>query len=384
MKPPKRHVSTNQTPNSHFQPPKTGDKPKVKRGRHRVSNNGLSVSSARPFIIPVFLPHAGCPHQCVFCNQVLITGIKQNTVRPDQFRRQIRQFLEYKKKDRKPVQIAFFGGTFLGLKQEEIKSWLELAAEFVSQGLVDSIRFSTRPDTIDDARLDLLENYPVATVELGVQSMDDHVLALVRRGHSAADTVRAVGKLKTRRVAIGLQMMVGLPGEDESSALASAREITGLQPDFVRIYPTLVVENSPLAQWYRRGDYAPLSLDSAVRLVAKIYRLFSSCSIPVIRMGLQASRDLDDGATVVAGPYHPAFGHLVYSALFLKTARTALRACLPLSGKVTLNVHPQSISRLRGLKNANIIALANDFDITSIDVVADAGLAQDELQISIP
>ncbi len=122
----------------------------------------------RPFVIPIFLPHAGCPHQCVFCNQVSITGVKQNTVGPDQFRRQIRQFLEYKKEGRKPVQIAFFGGNFLGLKQEEIESWLELAGEFVSQGLVDGIRFSTRPDTIDAERLDILENYPVATVELGV------------------------------------------------------------------------------------------------------------------------------------------------------------------------------------------------------------------------
>jgi histone acetyltransferase (RNA polymerase elongator complex component) len=158
----------------------------------RIENRGSSIeypaSRSRPFIIPIFIPHAGCPHQCVFCNQVSITGVKQNTVRPDQFRRQIRQFLEYKKDGRKPVQIAFFGGNFLGLKPEEIKSWLELAGEFVSQGLVDGIRFSTRPDTIDTRRLDILENYPVATVELGVQSMDDQVLVQAGRGHLASDT----------------------------------------------------------------------------------------------------------------------------------------------------------------------------------------------------
>ena len=236
-----------------------------------MTSNQRQETRTRPFIIPIFLPHAGCPHQCVFCNQVSITGAKHEAAEPDTIRNQIQEFLNYKKENRTPVQIAFFGGNFLGLKFEDIKSWLDLAAEFVSRELVDGIRFSTRPDTIDAARLDALEDYPVSMVELGVQSMDDRVLALAGRGHSAQDTIRAVKALKERRLGIGLQMMVGLPGDSEARSLATARKIADLGPDCTRIYPTVVVANSGLAKLYKNGEFQPLSLEDAVTLVKKAY-----------------------------------------------------------------------------------------------------------------
>jgi histone acetyltransferase (RNA polymerase elongator complex component) len=335
----------------------------------------------RPFVIPIFLPHAGCPHQCVFCNQVSITGVKQNTVGPDQFRRQIRQFLEYKKEGRKPVQIAFFGGNFLGLKQEEIESWLELAGEFVSQGLVDGIRFSTRPDTIDAERLDILENYPVATVELGVQSMDDQVLVQAGRGHRASDTIRAVEALKERQLDIGLQMMVGLPGDSEARSLTTARKIADLDPDFVRIYPTVVVENSRLAEWFKKGKYLPLSLENAVTLVKKVYLLFKQEDIDVIRMGLQATDDLGNDSFVLAGPYHPAFGHLVYSEIFWDKAIAAIEAAEFVKDTLTIFVNPRSISKMRGLNNSNIKSLKRKYRLELIDVLPDASLAEEELTV---
>ena len=267
----KNSASTNQNPNSPFQQPETGDqKPlagnqyRASSIQHRTSGIALPASSPRPFIIPIFIPHAGCPHQCVFCNQVSITGAKQKMATPAELRFQIHEFLKYKKENRKPVQIAFFGGNFLGLKSEKIKSLLDSAAEFVRDGQVDGIRFSTRPDTINQQSLDIIKDYPVSTVELGVQSMDDQVLALAGRGHSASDTVRAVEQLKERHFSIGLQMMVGLPGDDEAGALTTAQRIADLGPDFVRIYPTLVVANSRLAGWYKNGDYAPLSLEEGV------------------------------------------------------------------------------------------------------------------------
>jgi len=346
-----------------------------------VTDNQRPVTRTRPFIIPIFIPHAGCPHQCVFCNQVSITGVKQNTVRPDQFRRQIRQFLEYKKEDRKPVQIAFFGGNFLGLEQEEIKSWLELAGEFVSQGLVDGIRFSTRPDTIDTRRLDILENYPVATVELGVQSMNDQVLALAGRGHFASDTIRAVEDLKKRQLDIGLQMMVGLPGDSEARALVTARRIADLDPDFVRIYPTVVVENSRLAQWFKKGQYVPLSLEDAVTLVKKIYLLFKQEDIDVIRMGLQATEDLGNDSFVLAGPYHPAFGHLVYSEIFWDKALAAIQSIKYVKDTLTIFVNPRSISKIRGLNNSNIKKLKKRYHFKLIEVVPDSSLAEEEVNI---
>jgi len=300
---------------------------------------------------------------------------------PAELRFQIREFLKYKKENRKPVQIAFFGGNFLGLNSEEIKSLLDAAAEFVRDGRVDGIRFSTRPDTINERSLGIIEDYPVRTVELGVQSMDDHVLDLAGRGHNASDTVRAVELLKKRYFSIGLQLMVGLPGDDETGALTTAQKIIDLDPDFVRIYPTLVVANSRLAGWYKSGDYTPLSLEKGVRLVKKIYLKFIEESIDVIRMGLQASEDLEDGTTVLAGPYHPAFGHLVHAEIFLDMAIAAIESADSLKETLTIFVNPRSISKMRGLNNSNIKKLKEQFHFQLIEVVPDASLAAEELMV---
>jgi radical SAM superfamily enzyme len=391
----KLNRSTNKTPNSQFQQPETtaqrpiaGNKYRASNIQnpassiqHRTSSNAHPASKPRPFIIPIFIPHAGCPHQCVFCNQVSITGAKQRIATPAELRIQIREFLKYKKENRKPLQIAFFGGNFLGLKTEEIKSLLDSAAEFVRDGQVNGIRFSTRPDTINERSLNTIKDYPVSTVELGVQSMDDQVLARAGRGHSASDTVRAVEHLKERHFRIGLQMMVGLPGEDETGALTTTQRIVDLGPDFVRIYPTLVVANSRLAGWYKSGDYTPLSLEKGVNLVKKIYLKFIKEGIDVIRMGLQASEDLEDRATVLAGPYHPAFGHMVHCGIFLDKAISAIESANSLKETLTIFVNPRSISKMRGLNNSNIKMLQSRFQLTSLAVKPDASIPEDSLMI---
>ncbi len=151
---------------------------------------------------------------------------------------------------------------------------LNESAKFVESGKVGSIRFSTRPDTITNERLDILKEYPVSTIELGVQSMDDRVLTMAKRGHTSSDTVKAVAVLKERGYEIGLQMMVGLPGDDEATSLATGRRIADLAPDFVRIYPAVVLKNSLLAKWYKEGKYTPLSLEPCVTLVKKLHLLF--------------------------------------------------------------------------------------------------------------
>jgi len=260
---------------------------------------------------------------------------------------------------------------------------LDLASEFIGQGQVDSIRFSTRPDTITPDRLNLILEYPVETVELGVQSMDDQVLALAERGHNAADTVRAVEQLKELQLNIGLQLMVGLPGDNEVLSLITAEKTAALGPDFVRIYPALVVKNSRLARWYQKGTYAPLSLAEAVTQVKKLYLLFKKADIRVIRMGLQASEDLADEATVLAGPYHPAFGHLVYSEVFLDAARQALDSNKTLSDSITISVNPRSVSKMRGLNNLNIEKLRENYHLNTVKVVPDACLAVDELKVAV-
>jgi len=343
-----------------------------------------TASTRRPFIIPIFLPHAGCPHQCVFCNQTSITGVGRDTVSPEKVEQQIHEFLKYKGNDRRPVQVAFYGGNFLGLEKEYIERLLDISTKFVNNKEIDAIRFSTRPDTIDHDRIEIIKTYAVTTVEIGVQSMDDRVLATVKRGHSASDTQRAVALLKDRHYQIGLQMMVGLPEEDEASSLFTADRIGELEPDFVRIYPTIVLKNSLLARWHENGMYRPWSLERSVAHVKTLYLFFKKKNVPVIRMGLQASEDLDSGAAVLAGPYHPAFGHMVHSEIFLDIATKIMAHKSVSHDTVTIKVHPKSISKMRGMKNSNVETLKRRFRLQTLKILPDATLAEGQLTVLEP
>ena len=338
--------------------------------------------SNKPFIIPIFMPHAGCPHRCVFCNQSSITGVDSRHLTIS-VTDQVERFLKFKSQRRNNVQIAFFGGNFLGIKTDEMKRLLSEATQFVKAGRVSSIRFSTRPDTVDDRRLNVIKEFPVATIELGVQSMDNGVLAVTKRGHTAADTENAVQRLKARSYEIGVQIMVGLPGDTPVQLHDSTRRVVRLKPDFVRIYPTVVLAGSPLAAWYKKGDYVPLSLKDAVTQVTALYRLFKNENIRVIRMGLQATEDLEKEARILAGPYHPAFGHLVHSQIFLDKAISALKSVNPTGNGVVLHVHPQSVSKMRGLKNGNMKKLRATLDLQSLEIVSDNSLKEDQLKVSV-
>ncbi len=337
--------------------------------------------SNKPFIIPIFIPHAGCPHRCIFCNQSLITGVNSR-ISDVKVRSSVESFLKYKSERRNIIQIAFFGGNFLGIDRDEIKRMLAEAAAFIKAGRVDSIRFSTRPDTIDSERLGIIKNFPVATIELGVQSMDDRVLSATKRGHSSFDSVKAVQRLKEFDYEIGVQLMVGLPGDNPESMLASAQRVAALKPDFIRIYPTVVIAGSPLARLYKEGRYRPLPLKDAVTHVKELYRYFSRRNIQVIRMGLQATDDLEKGSTILAGPYHPSFGHLVYSEIFLDMAIDQIESANPKGDRVDLHVHPRSVSKMRGLKNANIKKLRGKFHLQSFEIVPDDSLKEDQLKVN--
>lgn len=339
-----------------------------------------SIQQTRPLIIPIFIPHAGCPNRCVFCNQSSITGVDsaQPAIR---IREQVEKFLKYKDARRNFVQIAFFGGNFLGIDDHEMKRLLAEAAEFVKAGRADSIRFSTRPDTVDSRRLSIVGEFPVATIELGAQSMNDQVLSATQRGHTASDTEKAIQRLKAFNYEIGVQLMVGLPGDSPARLRASARRVARLKPDFVRIYPTVVLAGSRLANWYKSGRYQPLSLKKAVTEVKDIYRIFKAENIGIIRMGLQANEDLKKDSTILAGPYHAAFGHLVYSAIFLDMAMAALNGRNTTGGTVAFHVHPHSVSKMRGLANENINVVREKFKFKCVNVIPDASLGREELQI---
>lgn len=333
-----------------------------------------------PLIVPLFLPHAGCPHRCIFCDQESITGQSGTRFSQNDIHLAMAGFLKHRRASGRQVQIAFYGGNFLGLPKAQITTFLDTASAYVESGHAQSIRFSTRPDTIERPRLDLIGDYPVAVIELGVQSMDDHVLESARRGHRAEDTRQAVSLLASRRYQIGLQLMTGLPGETEKSALASAQAVVALKPDFVRIYPTIVFRNSGLAKRVAQKRYRPMALGASVTRVKKLYLLFCQAGIPVVRMGLQDSIDFKDASTVIAGPHHPAFGHLVHSEIFLDMAISVLNTRKK-SRRIMIRVHPRNISRMQGQKNGNLARLKNLFGFQTVTVAADPAVAVGGLEI---
>ena len=336
----------------------------------------------KPLVIPIFIPHSGCPHQCAFCNQSIITSEKHSLPDAPFIQREVDRFLEFKG-TRTPVQLAFFGGNFLGLPPKTIVALLECAQQLVRENKIDEIRCSTRPDTISESILDIVKAYDLTTVELGVQSMDDRVLEQARRGHTRKDTLDAARLLKAHGIEMGMQMMVGLPGDTPQTALDTAVEICLLKPDFMRIYPLIVLEGSLLTRWYRQGQYTPMELSESVTLVKELYKIFAKNNIPVIRMGLQASDLLQDPKSMVAGPWHPAFGHLVFSELFLDKALDEIEKRYPVMvpKNLSLIVHPSSQSRLRGDKNYNMQILQIKYPRTTFIVKTDLLLGREDFVI---
>lgn len=335
--------------------------------------------SKRPLIIPIFIPHMGCPHQCLFCNQNSITSQPNRLPSFEYISRQIENYCNYSRR-RSLTELSFYGGNFLGLSFEQIKSLLSQVSPFIQKGMIDGIRFSTRPDTIDSERLELIAPFPVSTVEIGVQTMNDSILATARRGHKSEDTRSAVALLKQTDYTIGLQLMVGLPGETFENLIQSAHRIAALQPDFVRIYPTLVIKGSPLARWYQNGKYIPLSLSQAVEHTKKLFLLFHQKKISVIRMGLQASEELDRDDTILAGPYHPAFGHMVHASIFLDAMRRMLSLKLPsLNSDIQISASPKDTSKAQGLNNRNLQLLKKEFKLDHLKISPDPALPPNTL-----
>jgi histone acetyltransferase (RNA polymerase elongator complex component) len=293
----------------------------------------------------------------------------------------VERFLNYPHRKRHYTQLAFFGGNFLGLKPDHIRRYLDWATAFVRQGAVDSLRFSTRPDSISAETLALIGEYPVRTVELGVQSMDDRVLAKSQRGHGTTDTTRAVWQLQNAGYEIGLQVMTGLPGDTPARATATIQALVALNPAFVRIYPTLVMAGSPLATDYLAGRYRPASLDESVDLAARLWLNLTVAGIPVVRMGLQDGPGLADGAKVLAGPYHPAFGELVLNRIFKAMAAAGLQHAPPSNNGIVVRVNPRRLSVMIGPQRSNITTLQKKFCLDVFQVAADERLPCNQLEV---
>jgi histone acetyltransferase (RNA polymerase elongator complex component) len=266
--------------------------------------------------IPIFVSHQGCPHDCVFCNQKRITGeisvFTEGKLNFDEYKlnKKIETYLSNENLG-KSVEIAFFGGSFTGIERSLQIKYLETAQFYISKYNLKGIRISTRPDYINESIIDLLKNYSVKAVEIGVQSMDEDVLRASNRGHRSEDTTKAAKLIKDAGFELGLQMMTGLPQDTLDKCIETANKIIKLKPDTVRIYPALVLKDTILEKMYHEGSFVPLNLDTAISWVAEILTLFHSADIKISRVGLQASEEISFDNGIVAGPFHPAFRQLV-------------------------------------------------------------------------
>lgn len=329
----------------------------------------------RKYNIPIFVPHKGCPYDCVFCNQNRITGnIKETT--PLDVTNTIEQYLKTLPKADRNIEVAFFGGSFTGIPIDEQSALIERVTPYIKSGMIDGIRLSTRPDYISREILDNLKKYGVTTIELGVQSMVDSVLKAANRGHSEDDVINAVRLIREYDFSLGLQMMTGLPGDTNEYSIETAKRIIALKPDFVRIYPTLTIKDTYLEKLYRMGKYTPQTLDDAVVLAKELMSMFEKADITVIRIGLQPTDEINENASVVAGPFHASFGELVESAVYYDLITEQLSN---MSGKATVFVNPMEISKATGNKRSNIKKIKEKTGI-DIKIAGDTSLAKREVK----
>jgi len=345
---------------------------------------GLGSNKLKPLIIPIFIPHTGCPHRCIFCDQEGITAQSSGReIDGDHVRGVLDRAVHSRTFDagRNP-EAAFYGGTFTGLPAERMKRLLEAVGPYIQAGLIRSIRVSTRPDFIDADRLSILKACHVRTVELGVQSMDDRVLAMARRGHSAADVTGAVRLLRRDGFKVGVQLMPGLPGDSEGTFRATVEAVVSLRPDMVRLYPAIVIAGTGLARMYESGTYRPLTLDEAVHQCVDGTIRLEGNGIPVIRIGLMSSPSLLEPGRMVAGPWHPAFGFLVRSAMHHR----AIEPDLPdpgTAGEIRIFAPTAEIPLVRGHGNMGIRMIEEKTGARVIGIAADETVPKGRVRIEV-
>lgn len=316
--------------------------------------------------IPIFVTHYGCPNQCIFCNQKKISGVSRGM--DLQACEALLQESSQKQYPPETTEIAFFGGSFTGIPVEEQKSYLELAKKY--RNFFHGVRLSTRPDYINVGVLEMLSAYGVTTIELGVQSMVDAVLLKNRRGMTARDTIRAVERIRKFPISIGLQMMISMYGSTRENDLETADRIIALKPDFVRIYPTVVLEDTPLYSLYQTGEYQVKSLEETITLTAAIYRKFLDAGIPVIRVGLMSSEEIN--SKNVIGAYHEAFGELVQNEIYFQLISEQLHQIETRGKKLFIYCDKRSVSKVAGHKRNNLIRLQEQYHFRKIKLIPEA------------
>lgn len=326
--------------------------------------------SKKRYIVPIFVPHLGCPYSCVFCNQVKITNHKQ-AMNKEEVLNTIETQLGYFPKNDNIKEIAFFGGSFTAIRYDLMVSYLEIAKEYKDKGLIDEIRLSTRPDCIDEEILDTLKDYSVDIIELGVQSMNDEILVANNRGHDSISVYKASKLIKDYGFTLGHQIMPGLYLDKEEYMIDSVKKSIDIKPDIVRIYPTLVVKNTHLEYLYETGQYKPLTLDEAIDISGKMLLMYKEAGINVIRIGLQATENINVGGDVVAGPFHASFRQLVEQKLYLdKIVRAIEENNIDTNKDVEFRVHKSIMSYVVGNKALNKKLLMTKFGFKNINYIS--------------
>ena len=262
------------------------------------------------YIIPIFISHQGCPHQCVFCNQDRIAG-KVEEVFASDVKNTIEEYLNTINTIGSTIEVSFFGGTFTAISVAKQKELLEVAREYKNKGLIHKVRLSTRPDAINSYILDYLKEYSVDIIELGVQSLNDEVLQKAGRGHSVEDVIKASKLIKEYGFVLGHQIMPGLPSDNFEIDIETTKKSIEMKPDIWRIYPALVIKDTPMEIMYTRGEYRPYTLEEAVYISSEMLKLYNKAKVKVIRIGLQPTDTITTGKDIVDGPFHPAFRELV-------------------------------------------------------------------------
>lgn len=317
--------------------------------------------------ISVFVPHNGCPQQCSFCNQKTITGTQKQPT-PDDVRQAVQTALSKKGYQ---YEIAFFGGSFTAIDRDYMLSLLSVASEYVDGEKVLGIRISTRPDFIDDEILTILKEHKVTSIELGAQSMDDEVLKANLRGHNSDAVVNASKLIKKYGFELGLQMMTGLYLDTDEKAIHTAEKLIALQPSTIRIYPTVVLKGTMLADLYEQEEYKPQTVDDAANLCTKLVPMFENAGIKVIRLGLHSSNDIKKN--MVAGAFHDSFGEIVKSRYMLN------RILKYPPANYEIMVNSKSVSQLKGQQKRNIYFLMEQG--YNVKVTVNDKVAVDDLKI---
>ena len=339
----------------------------------------------KEYIIPIFVPHLGCPHACVFCNQNKISGEKKQVTAKD-VKETIDYYLKNFKDEENEVEVAFFGGSFTAIDEEKQNELLEAAYEYIEKGLVDSIRISTRPDYITKPILKRLKKYKVKTIELGVQSANNYILKRAERGHTFEDVKKASKLINRKGFTLGHQMMIGLPDSTELDEINTAKLLIKLKPKIVRIYPVLVIKGTKLEEEYNNGEYEPLNVIQAVERSKQVAEMFNNKKIKVIRIGLQNTDEISDpknkNSEVVAGPFHPAFRQLVESSMWFDAIVSKIKTFNTKVKTIEIRANSDDVNNIIGHKKENIEKLKDIYELDTI-VKADDSIKDGEFEVEI-